>query len=205
MVFHQHRCIHVHVPKTAGLSIKASLGDGVFNKAVFPVNEPSAGINGQHLTAAEMQAHDPAGIWSSYFTFAFVRNPWDRMVSEYFWRQRMSPRRVCFPDMEALLDAVEHGWEYEDTDLRHTLPQKNFVTDAEGRLLVDFLGRYETLLEDFSKVLEKLGLPPQPLPLVNNQYGRQHYSRYFTTTTRDQVARLFEADIAFFGYKFEES
>ena len=203
MVFHQHRCIHVHVPKTAGQAIKRCLGEGLFNNVVFPVHEPSAGINGEHLTAIEMRSHDPDGLWEQYFSFAIVRNPWDRMVSEFFWRQRMAPRRVSFPDFEMFLDAVEHGWDFEDTDLRHTLPQKSFVTDSEGRLLVDFLGRHENLHEDPLNVLEKLVLQRQPLPMVNNQYGREHYSCYYTPAARDQVARLFKDDITFFGYEFE--
>ncbi len=203
MVFHQHCCIHVHVPKVAGQSIKRHLGEGFVNSAVFPVNDPSAGNNGTHLTAAEMRANDADGLWASYFSFAFVRNPWDRMVSEFLWRKRLEPKRVSFPDFEMFLDAVEHGWDFEDDDFRHTLPQKKFVADSDGLLLVDFLGRYETLHADFSHVCAKLRVVDQPLPRVNHQIVRDHYSRYYTPATRDHVARLFQEDVELFGYQFE--
>lgn len=100
--------------------------------------------------------------------------------------------------------AVAHGWDFEDDDFRHTLPQKRVVTDSDGRLLVDFLGRYETLHADFSRVCAKLGVADLPLPRVNHQRGRDHYSRYYTSATRDHVARLFQEDVELFGYQFEE-
>ena len=52
-------------------------------------------------------------------------------------------------------------------------PQSDFVCDADGRLLMDFVGRFETLQADFDAVCGSIGLPPTPIPHVNdNTSGR---------------------------------
>jgi hypothetical protein len=156
------------------------------------------------LTAAEMRAHDPEGLWGRYYSFAFVRNPWDRLVSEFHWRQQRAPERWSFPDFSMFLDAVIHGWDFEFDDRRHIMSQKAFVTDEAGGLLVDFVGRHEHLERDMGVVLSRLGLPAARLPVVNRSGGRTHYSRYFDAESRAQVARHYADDIAFFGHTFEE-
>jgi hypothetical protein len=64
----RHRCIFIHIPKTAGASIALSL-----------FNEPP-----RHVHYRDFEIANP-DKFRRYFKFAFVRNPWDRLVSSYFY------------------------------------------------------------------------------------------------------------------------
>jgi hypothetical protein len=81
--------------------------------------------------------------------------------------------------------------------------QKDALTDAEDRLLVDFVGRYETLTSDFAQVCDHLQLQVE-LPHVNKSAHRD-YRAYYSEHTRQLVAEHFAADISLFGYTFENS
>ena len=78
--FDQHRCIFVHVPKCAGVSISRSL----FGSLV-----------GTHIAMKSFQLIYTEEEFARYFKFAFVRNPWDRLVSAYRFLKRggMTARR----------------------------------------------------------------------------------------------------------------
>ncbi len=208
MVFHQHRCLHVHVPKTAGQAIRAFLGEGVPNLEVFPVPVPfsDAGRRGTHLTAREMRAHDPEGWWERYFSFAFVRNPWDRAVSEHCWRLRQRDRRMAFDTLKDFLRAALEGWEFQHGDRRHLLPQKAYVTSAEGEVIVDWVGRFESLHEGMEEVCGRLGIPFDGLDGVNAS-GREarDTAQWYDGESRRLVEELWGEDIAFFGYEFPAS
>jgi hypothetical protein len=75
------------------------------------------------------------------------------------------------------------------------------VTDAKGKQIVDFLGHYETLAEDFAKVCAKLNIKAE-LPHANVSDHRD-YRTYYTAETREFVAKQFRRDIEMFGYDFD--
>jgi hypothetical protein len=203
MVFHQHRCIHVHVPKTGGQSIRLLLEPGERNIDAFDCEGEGLGEKATHLFAWEMRDSDREGIWGEYFSFAFVRNPWDRVVSEYLWRERRSHIRIAYETFEAFLEALKTGWDYEMDDYRHVVMQSRFVCDEEGDVMVDFTGRFETLERDVEEVRRLLNLPKQALPKFNLSKQRGHYSVYYTPETRKMVGEMYAEDVERFGYRFE--
>ena len=81
-----------------------------------------------------------------------------------------------------------------------TRNQLDFVTDADGNLMVDFVGRYETLADDYSIVKNRLGLAHN-LPRANAS-AHASYRDYYTAETRDIVASRFARDVRYFGYQF---
>ena len=125
MVFKQHRCIQIHVPKTAGQAISALLSPGIHNVEAFPFEKAGIGRNSTHITASEMRDHDPSGLWDSHFKFAFFRNPWDRVASEFLWRQARREVRVSFDSLEEFLRAAIDGWEFEQYVPFEKLPSVN--------------------------------------------------------------------------------
>ncbi|MCP4125820.1 MAG: sulfotransferase family protein [Gammaproteobacteria bacterium] len=208
MISHKHRFIFVHVPKTGGTSIEAALG----------LTGP------RHNTARQYRAHDP-WLWGQYFTFGFVRNPWDRLVSFYTYRRQI---RKLGPEssldfqnwlfgINQAIEAGEHkllndefaprlgvgtfvendpeGWRVKLDNALYML------ADEEGKPLVDFIGRYEKLQADFGRVCQRLGIPVSSLPF-ENKTQRRHYSTYYNDETKELVANLFHRDIANFDYEF---
>jgi hypothetical protein len=79
--------------------------------------------------------------------------------------------------------------------------QSDFVCDASGDLLVDFLGHYETLAVDFAQVCARLGIS-RALP-HKNRSQHHNYLEYYSAETRALVADAYRADIERFGYEFE--
>jgi hypothetical protein len=132
--------------------------------------------------------------WDGWFSFAFVRNPWDRMVSAYSY-------------------LLGHGMEetFEDFVYRHNLPSTSHEirdhtipchlhTHHDGKLMVDFVGRYENFDEDIVEIMSRFGR--KRLPPVANPSKRTHYTDYYTDDTRKRVAEVFAEDIDLFGYRY---
>ena len=78
----------------------------------------------------------------------------------------------------------------------------NQVTDTEGNIMVDFVGKYENIEEDFAFVCRKLNTPFNGLPHRNRMNAR-HYSEYYTEETKRIIAERFKDDIAIFDYEFD--
>ena len=140
--------------------------------------------------------------WRAYFKFAFVRNPWDRLVSWY----HMCMQRAAENKFSRYIK--EHAPTFEDfvtkttTGIaeKTTYNQLDYVTDEKGDVIVDFIGRYETLHEELSLVKARLNLSFE-LPHVNKS-DHKNYREYYTDETRDIVAQRFARDIRYFGYDY---
>jgi hypothetical protein len=202
--------IFLHVDKVAGSSIQAALVQysesrnnsrlrrklvwlGALNR--FAHLHQSLEFP-EHVTAATVQRCLPADLYAAAFKFAFVRNPYDRIVSRYAYlvnnvRHRDHGRviRMSFEDFIR--------WE----ERRNTISQHRYVTDAKGRTIVDFVGRYERLRADFAAVCDRLGLTAE-LPITNVS-GHPDYRTYYTSRTRALVERFCRYDLELFGYDFD--
>lgn len=79
--------------------------------------------------------------------------------------------------------------------------QKEFVTDESDNIIVDYIGRFERLQEDFAEASRKAGLNVQ-LPQLNKTKERKSYTEYYSDFTRQLIQNHFQEDIDFFGYSF---
>jgi chondroitin 4-sulfotransferase 11 len=189
------RCIFVHVQKTGGSSIETALRQ---HDSGIPEKPHNAR---RHLGARDIRPLLAPEAWDAHFKFAFVRNPWDRLVSWYFMC-------VQAPTPNAFGRYVkEHTKSFDDFVARPLgmmertiVPQMDYIADADGRVLVDFVGRYETLHADFAEVGRRLGIGGG-LPHANRSAHRP-YQQYYGEVTRALVAERFARDIEAFGYTF---
>jgi hypothetical protein len=231
MVCHELRFIFVHVPKTAGMSIESFFlrhldptRDERAKLLLGPNRDPSLGPRQLgHLRASEYveKGHVTRDLFERYFKFAFVRNPWDRVVSEYKYRD--------YPGKFDFKTYLFRHWPrpaFNDLYL-HTIPQYDFLHDEEGRLLVDFVGRYERLEADFGRVARRLGIEGGDLGHVNRSIHHHlcpsnllrwireprtmirmrrhmfdHYWEYYDDESREFVAEVYRKDIEAFRYAF---
>jgi hypothetical protein len=82
-----------------------------------------------------------------------------------------------------------------------TSNQIDWLTNAEGRIAMDFVGRFERLQLDFDIACQRLGFPTMQLLVVNRSHHK-HYTTYYDGDTYQAVKQAFEKDIGYFGYRF---
>lgn len=187
--------LFIHIPKTAGTSVTQAL----FSE--WP-----------HASAPYFlfERRDKAAF-DSYFRFAFVRNPWDRLVSAYYYLRRsdLSPPDLAWVRAHmgeiGTFDHFVRHWLNEDRMWAHEVfaPQHFFVVDSAGQVRVDFIGRFENLHSDFRTICERLGVAVD-LPRLNESV-HPHFSACYDNETREIVAKLYARDIQLFAYEFGET
>jgi len=190
--------IFIHVYKTGGKSIRTALRPyrdrpSLLQRALQKLNLITLPT---HASALEVREKWPRK-WSAYFTFAFVRNPWSWQVSLYHYMSQQSSHKqhdvvTCFNSFEQYLD-----WRIDG----HVHLQQEYLTDESGTLLVDYVGRLETMREDFQTICERIGVEAN-LP-HKNKSSHDDYRNYYNDRTRDLVAQHYTADIDRFGYSFD--
>ena len=143
-----------------------------------------------HMSAFEVRARIGEAVFGSYFKFCFERNPWDRMVSSFFWQR--SRIRNCPQDFESYI----RNWRARENYELYTFNNK---------VIVDFVGRYENLDRDWPYALSKTGIG-HPLELgrakSNWRPKDSSYRDYYNAETRDIVAKRYAATIDLLGYTF---
>jgi hypothetical protein len=154
LISHKYKFLFVAVPKTATTSIQECLLEFGDCELVPP----------KHKYAKQAKAELAPEIWDEYFKFAFVRNPYDWMLSWYFYRQRPQFREgkghQRYTGNTSFEDFIRFDKEWPTTQIE-------FLTDDDGKCLVDFIGRYENLQHDFNVVCSQLDLPEFKLPARN--------------------------------------
>ena len=202
--------LFVHIDKSAGSSIQLALEPYAPQRTesrlrrrlvwLGPLNRLGTYRNlefPEHATARTARHCLPAAVYRRLFKFAFVRNPWDRLVSRYAYLLRNSghPKHEFVTRMKNFDEYV--AWEIQ----RGKMFQYTYVTGTDGNWIVDFVGYYERLHEDFARACERLGVRAE-LPRANTSSHRD-YRSYYSPATRDLVATHFHRDIELFGYTFD--
>src|SRR5476649_167826 len=171
MISHEHRCIFVHIPKTAGNSINRVFGVGWED----------------HKDLQRYSEEVPRDQFESYFKFAIVRNPWDRLLSDYNYQLKKSrapssklfvfaadgSKRNFAEWVEAALATPDR---YEAGDwggsvsphINRWTPQIDWIS-VDGQPRTDFVARLERLPEDFRAICHRLDLPAVRLPHRNRR------------------------------------
>lgn len=170
--------VFIHIPRTGGTSIEASLGIQMGN-------------DDKHLSASEIRAQLGEQNWQKSFVFSFVRNPWDRMVSLY--HQPYFINKTTF---------AGQGLEHFIKNYRPAPWEKQFYheyLDTEG---IDFIGRFENRFEDLQKINKLAGLNIDPTLHQRKTDRQKDYRTYYNDTSAQLVYDLFKTDILKYGYQF---
>ena len=153
--------------------------------------------------------------FDKYWSFAFVRNPWDRLVSCYTEKIRpdgdpenfingVSRVLTSFGVFEAGMSFEQFAREVaqipDEEAEPHFLSQHKFIVNRAGDLIVDFLGRFETIDKDFDVVRQRIRAPVELPHLLRSQHG--HYRDYYSPDLAHIIGERYSEDIARFGYTF---
>ena len=195
--YHSTRSIFVHIPKTAGTSV----GEAIYGDWVG------------HVPLSRFAAFDERKF-RKYFKFSFVRNPWDRLLSafahlkgngeplaarEVAWSETHLSSIATFEDFVLKLrDAEFRGLIVNDVHFR---PQVDWIIlPGSDQIAVDYLGRFESLDEDFAQIARRLGVR-KPLA-IRKASQRPPYREAYSAAMRGIVDEIFQKDIKLLGYEF---
>jgi len=191
MISHKYKCIFIHIPKNGGTSIEKKLE--LFDKLQRDVQD--------HRPIRKMRGAIPEYIFQNYFKFTFVRNPWARVFSWYrnIMKDPIHRKNLKIPNYCSFRQFVK----YRLRNIWALRPQLYFITDKKGDVIVDFIGRFERLEEDFSKVCDILSIKDKTLPKLLFT-PNCNYIPFYDEKTRKIVAKFYRHEIKRFGYQFED-
>jgi chondroitin 4-sulfotransferase 11 len=208
MISRERRIVFCHIPKNAGTSIGWALHvAGGYIVASYPpiLRDPK-----MTWTQGECQRTlrwVGAEVWNSSFRFAFVRNPWDRLVSGWRFTRDRGRHNLPFKEFVESLTTMtkleplgtRDRFEMASSIRWHTMSQCDHLL-VEGKLAVDFLGKVETLEDDWHAVSGRVGCH-LPLPRLNETtHGLRH--GHYDDATLEAAAEIVRQDAETFGYKF---
>jgi hypothetical protein len=208
IVSHRHRFIFVAVPKTGTHAVRQALREhlgeedveqvGLFVDKRLPWADLAA-IQHGHLSLRQVRPYLGEEAFSSYFKFAFVRNPFDRFVSYCAFMLRGGDVFQQRPQ-----DVMRH-FLFREPPQHHILfqPQASLLLGEDGKtLLTDKVGRVEDMQGSYDAICAGVGIPSRPLERVN---GSTHgdYRHYYDQALIDGVAARYARDLDLFGYAFE--
>ena len=205
--------VYIDIAKVASSSIKAMLAS--------VLGLEGADGNPHEIEFPKPKAIDGLGdrMYPGFFTFAFVRNPWDRLVSCYrdkilgevagftgFAESGVAHCLARFDEFSANMSFDDFARAVasipDDEADEHFRSQSDYVINSSGCVAVDFLGRYEALGDDFAHVVCEIGLPADT-QLPNLQIApKRSYASFYTSETRGIVKARYINDVELFRYEF---
>ena len=140
------------------------------------------------------------------FTFAFVRNPYDRAVSSWKFggwgkRQKWDMSFKEFAKLMTKVDLSPEDGNYASSKIQHACHQFPYVHDINTGQHVNYIGRFENLQQDFDTVCNMIGMPKRELP-HSNKTDHKHYTEYYDDETVDLITQSYHMDINMFNYKY---
>lgn len=194
--------VFIHIPKCAGTSIHVALKT-IHDRLSLPLDERKYH---KHSKASDVRK-TLGSAWDKCFTFSFVRNPWDLMVSSYHWwlnvASQFSPLVEHATKVKALPDFAAFIRSPYGSDMINEQPGHDLLDwiSADDKIIVDLVGRYETLDDDWGRVCEALKVEPVALTR-ENRVDREDYRSFYNDETRQLVAKRFARSIQRFDYEF---
>ncbi|MFV3384137.1 sulfotransferase family 2 domain-containing protein [Pseudomonas sp. NY15364] len=191
----EKKVIFIHIPKAAGKTISYSL-----------LGAPN-GTGHQKLYVYERYKEK----YRKYFKFTFIRNPWDRIVSAFFYMKGFDPQsndrdffdryigqetsfeefinRLSNPNYKKLI----LSWE-------HFTPQTAYMKNRSGNIDLDFIGRVENINDDFAELSSILRIDAKIT--TRNAGVRTAYRDYYSGKMKEIVSSIYPEDIGKLNYKY---
>jgi chondroitin 4-sulfotransferase 11 len=181
MIDHKLKVLHVHIPKTGGLTIRYTLFDKAPDRYLH--------IKPTHVRYIK--------DWDDYFTFTFVRNPFDKLVSGYLFTLQKEKDTTFYQSISQYTSFNDF---IKNVNKEKLLKSERFELQSNWffqNFQYDFIGRFENLQEDFCKVCENLNIMNLKLPVINNSQKRKPYTDYYNNESRVIVEELYKKDLEY--------
>ncbi len=200
LVSHDYKFIYIKTRKTASTTIQEYLKPYCENGII---EDKKA-----HRPAESIREMVGRENWDSYLKICPIRNPWDKMVSYYFWKRRL-------PLLNRVLHKINPSW--ANYSPAHKMTFNEFMEhigeyNLDGNILFvdgqwpDYLFiRHENLEEDLKVVCERIGIPFEKERILNKKAGfrpSKGYREYYNEQSKKLVADAYKHEIEKMGYTF---
>lgn len=201
-ISHKYRFIFIHIPKTAGTTICSSWEGSLLKK----ICKETGILGGTHKSAMDLKQMFPKEF-DKYFKFAVIRNPFDRFVSKFYFKQ-LNPRK-------------NFDLEWTDKEAEGLLPQMYWITDRTcpdvptkdpyfrhdthyGNVIVNGLLRYENIDNDLKYTFKKLNMHVDysVMPHFRQTRSVGDYRRYYDEKMKSLVTYLYREDLKRLNYRW---
>lgn len=186
--------LFIHIPKAAGTSVGIAL----------------YGRNVGHRKAQYYQDVSKS-TFNSLYKFSVVRNPWDRALSAYNFVKNGGTRYVqptpnsiySQPVFDSFSSFVENWLPYADLSKSDVVfePQYKYICDKRDRIIIDFVGKIESIEADMAIIGKEIGKDIN-LKRLNATRSENTYRDYYTEKTKVIINQIYEKDIEIFEYSF---
>lgn len=143
-----------------------------------------------HLHAKNIKNMIGDDIWNSYFKFCFERNPWDKVISHYYWCYKNEPR----PSITEFITSKK---------VRNLKQNGYGAYTINGEVAVDRICRFENIKDELEQVRIHLGIPePINLPNAKTKYrkDKRSYKEILSDTDKNLISEIFNEEIKLLGY-----
>jgi hypothetical protein len=147
----------------------------------------------EHMPAWRIREQVGETVWNTYYKFCFERNPWDKVVSYYFWKKH-GQNKVLPEFRDYVLNKT------------HRLPMDGRLYMDGDQLLINEVIPFKPFEEGFRAVVERLGIPFEggiPREKGGIKVDRKPYQEYYDEETKQRVAEVFAPEIRLMGYTFD--
>lgn len=214
MYSEKYNFIFMHVPKAAGNSIIKALHSYTAAKChsenpyLVEFMSKKNILFPNHAPACTVKEAFGEEKFKKAFKFAFVRNPWDWLVSMYHYNKFNVPDifKKLNMELDSYAKQICNSNSFLDwIDKQKWLgnPQSHMLT-IDNKISIDYIGRVEFITKDFSYLCKKLGIPQLAIERHNISI-HDDYRKYYNDSAIKKVEDFFYTDIALFGYKFDTS
>ena len=206
MINREHKFIFIHCNRTGGTSVE-----------YFFTHETETAC--KHWFPTQWKESFPEE-WKTYFKFTTVRNPWDKVLSQ--WAIDKKWWGNVLPDGHPELRGRGYQKEFKEfvkygQPLGFPLrPQLWYLSEPNCveyediinyvETNINYIMRFENLQEDFASVCGRFGIEDPQLPVkYHSKEVRKKipYQEFYDQETRDIVGRIYNIDIKYFGYTFD--
>ena len=220
IVNNSHQFIFIHIPKNAGTSIARyysvlsrlidiEVGATELGEAALPhiIKRHSVG---KHAPIRRIRRilSETSDI-DSYFSFAFVRNPYERTISTFSFLKKWLPRShatkaaKAFQPLKTVNDMLQSEfWQSSDIDNMFK-PQNFWVTDLDGKEIIDFWGKVESISEGIATVNERIGVELPPFDISLNRTRKGKGKGLLTDQSVKILQQRYSRDFELFDYSLE--
>lgn len=214
IISHKHKFIFFKTRKTAGSSIQAALSQicdlekdvitGSNIKHGKLDESHSAGVNVNrfftnhpHPTLSQVRAFLGEEVWNSYYKFAFVRNPYDIVVSRYHWNLKGK--------QGGQKTSIEHFRKWVKAGKMLKEDSAHIYIESNGKVELDYVGRYENLEKDLEFVCKKLNLGSIELPKLKSGFrDKTSYTKFYDAETKNIIQEFYKKDFSLLNYGFDK-